>query len=213
MIKTKLTEKLGIKHPIIQAGMGPFSNNNLCVASANAGVLGLLSTSGIFNKTDQPWIYNAFVETAEATMDDEMPEVLEKVLKRTYRLTKDKGGIFGINVMVSAELVPLSTILIDTAIRVVNENPEMKNHFKVIFTSAGDPLPWGDKIKNAGFTWLHIVPSVTGALRCAKAGVDCIVASGHEGGFHTAWEPIHSMILLPAVVDKIDDPSFPIVGA
>ena len=39
MLKTKLTEMLGIKHPIIQAGMGPFSNNNLCVASANAGVL------------------------------------------------------------------------------------------------------------------------------------------------------------------------------
>jgi NAD(P)H-dependent flavin oxidoreductase YrpB (nitropropane dioxygenase family) len=50
MIKTRLTELLGIKHPIIQAGMGPFSNNNLCVAAANAGVLGLLSTSGLFNK-------------------------------------------------------------------------------------------------------------------------------------------------------------------
>jgi len=35
MIKTKLTELLGIKHPIIQAGMGPFSNNNLCVATSN----------------------------------------------------------------------------------------------------------------------------------------------------------------------------------
>ena len=37
MLKTRLTELLGIKHPIIQAGMGPFSNNNLCVAAANAG--------------------------------------------------------------------------------------------------------------------------------------------------------------------------------
>ena len=43
MLKTKLTELLGTKHPIIQAGMGPFSNNNLCVAASNAGVLGLLS--------------------------------------------------------------------------------------------------------------------------------------------------------------------------
>ncbi len=40
MIKTRLTEKLGIKYPIIQAGMGPFSNNNLCVAAANAGCAG-----------------------------------------------------------------------------------------------------------------------------------------------------------------------------
>ena len=36
----------------------------------------------------------------------------------------------------------------------------MKNHFKVIFTSAGDPVGWKDKIKGAGFTWMHVVPSV-----------------------------------------------------
>ena len=66
-----------------------------------------------------------------------------------------------------------------------------------------DPVPWRDKIKGAGFHWLHVVPSVKGALRCQKAGVDCIVASGHEGGFHIAWEPVHSMVLLPSVVDAL----------
>lgn len=213
MLKTKLTEMLGIKHPIIQAGMGPFSNNNLCVAASNAGVLGLLSTSGLFSKIDQPWIYNAFCETGEANPDDDMAGVLTSVLKRTHRLVKDKGGIFGINVMVSAELVPLSTIIIDTAIKAVNDDPSMKKTFKVIFTSAGDPVPWRDKIKNAGFKWLHVVPSVKGALRCAKAGVDLIVASGHEGGFHTSWEPVHSMTLLPAVVDALADTKIPVAGA
>ena len=66
MIKSRLCDRLGIKYPIIQAGMGPFSNNNLCVAATNAGVLGLLSTSGLFEKERQPWIYRAFVETGEA---------------------------------------------------------------------------------------------------------------------------------------------------
>ena len=213
MIKSRLCDMIGIKYPIIQAGMGPFSNNNLCVASANAGVLGLLSTSGLFNKDDQPWIYNAFVETAEANREDDMATVLEKLLKRTYRLVKDKGGMFGINVMVSAELIQYSHIMIDTAIRVREENPDMKKHFKIIFTSAGDPVGWKDKIKGAGFTWMHVVPSVKGALRCKKAGVDVIVASGHEGGFHTSWEPVHSMILLPAVVDAVSDEKTLVVGA
>src|SRR5659263_727431 len=77
MLKTKLSELVGIKHPIIQAGMGPFSNNNLCVAAANAGVLGLLSTSGLFSKDDQPWVYNAFVESGEANVNDDMATVLE----------------------------------------------------------------------------------------------------------------------------------------
>ncbi|HNV56723.1 MAG TPA: nitronate monooxygenase [Smithellaceae bacterium] len=213
MIQSRLCKMIGIKYPIIQAGMGPFSNNNLCVAAANAGVLGLLSTSGLFNKNDQPWIYKAFVESGEAGMDDDMATVMEKVLKRTYRLVRDKGGIFGINVMVSAEVKPYSTIMIDTAIRVREENPDMKNNFKVIFTSAGDPVGWKDKIKGAGFTWMHVVPSVKGALRCKKAGVDVIVASGHEGGFHTSWEPVHSMILLPAVVDAVSDENTLVVGA
>lgn len=213
MIKSRLCDVIGIKYPIIQAGMGPFSNNNLCVASANAGVLGLLSTSGLFNKDDQPWIYNAFVETAEANGEDDMATVLEKLLKRTCRLVKDKGGIFGINVMVSAELIQYSHIMIDTAIRVCEENPQMKQHFKVIFTSAGDPVGWKDKIKGAGFTWMHVVPSVKGALRCKKAGVDVIIASGHEGGFHTSWEPVHSMILLPAVVDAVSDEKTLVIGA
>ena len=178
MIKSRLCDLIGIKYPIIQAGMGPFSNNNLAVAAANAGVLGLLSTSGVFNKDTQPWVYKGFVTTAGADYDDDMPTVIEKVLKRTYNLVKDKGGIFGINVMVSAEVLDRSRVIVDTAIKVCEENPDIKKHFKVIFTSAGDPLGWKDKIKGAGFTWMHVVPSVKGALRCKKAGVDVIVASG-----------------------------------
>jgi NAD(P)H-dependent flavin oxidoreductase YrpB (nitropropane dioxygenase family) len=213
MLKTELTELLGVKHPIIQAGMGPFSNNNLCVAAANAGVLGLLSTAGLFSKEEAPYIFQAFVESAEASIDDDMAGVLTSVLKRTHRLTKDRGGIFGINVMVSAELAEQSKVLIETAIKVRRENPEIRNHFKVIFTSAGDPVPWRDMIKSAGFTWLHVVPSVKGALRCKKAGVDCVVASGHEGGFHISWEPVHSMVLLPSVVDALKGSGIPVAGA
>ncbi len=213
MLKTKLTEMLGIKHPIIQAGMGPFSNNNLCVASANAGVLGLLSTSGLFNRDVQPLVYETFVKSGEASMDDDIPTVLETVLKRTYRLVREKGGIFGINVMVSSELLDRATVIIDTAIRVAKENPDIRKNFKVIFTSAGDPVPWKEKIKGAGFNWFHVVPSVKGALRCKKAGVDLIVASGHEGGFHIAWEPVHSMVLLPSVVDALAGSGIPVVGA
>ncbi len=212
MIKSRLCELIGIKYPIIQAGMGPFSNNNLCVAAANAGVLGLLSTSGLFNKNDQPWIYNAFCDTGEANRDDDMGTVLASVLKRTHRLVKDKGGVFGPNVMVSAELKEYSKIMIETAIRVREENPEMKNTLKVMYTSAGDPMGWGDMIKKAGFTWVHIIPSVRAAHRCKKAGVDVIVASGHEGGFHTHWEPLHSMVLFPAVAEAVSDENTLVVG-
>jgi NAD(P)H-dependent flavin oxidoreductase YrpB (nitropropane dioxygenase family) len=213
MIKTKLTELLGIRHPIIQAGMGPFSNNNLCVAAANAGILGLLSTSALFSRDTHPGIYKAFVETAGASLEDDQEAVLRKLFTRTHAAVKDNNGIFGINVMVSAELAERSKAIIETAIRVREENPEMKQTFKVIFTSAGDPMPWGEAIKGAGFRWLHVIPSVKGAIRCRKAGVELVVASGHEGGFHTSWEPVHSMILLPAVVEALAESGIPVVGA
>lgn len=213
MIKTRLCDLIGIKYPIIQAGMGPFSNNNLGVAAANAGVLGLLSTSGLTGREMQPFVYDAWIKTAEANPDDDIATAMEKVLKRTYRLTKDKGGVFGINVMVAAEMAAEANIIVDAAIRVREANPEMKKNFKVIFTSAGDPVGWHDKIKGAGFTWMHVVPSVKGALRCKKAGVDVIVASGHEGGFHTSWEPVHSMTLLPAVVEAVSDKNTLVCGA
>ncbi|HUW65736.1 MAG TPA: nitronate monooxygenase, partial [Spirochaetia bacterium] len=66
MIKSRLCDLVGIKYPIIQAGMGPFPNNNLCVAAANAGVLGLISTSGIASKETQPEIYEYFCRTGDA---------------------------------------------------------------------------------------------------------------------------------------------------
>jgi NAD(P)H-dependent flavin oxidoreductase YrpB (nitropropane dioxygenase family) len=213
MIQSRLCNLVGIQYPIIQAGMGPFSNNNLGVAAANAGVLGLFSTSGLCNKDFLPFIYNDWIKSPEPDPQDDIPTAMEKLLKRAYRLTKDTHGVFGINVMVSAELLFQAEVIIDTAIRVRAANPDMEKNFKVIFTSAGDPVPWRDKIKGAGFTWMHVVPSVKGALRCKKAGVDVIVASGHEGGFHTSWEPVHSMILLPAVVEAVSDEKTLVCGA
>jgi NAD(P)H-dependent flavin oxidoreductase YrpB (nitropropane dioxygenase family) len=213
MIKSRLCDLIGIKYPIIQAGMGPFSNNNLGMAAANAGVLGLFSTSGLVQKDIAPYIYEGWIKSAEADPEDNIMTAIEKLLTKAYRVTKDKGGIFGINVMVSAEMFPHAQIIVDTAIEVRKKNPGMEKNFKVIFTSAGDPVPWRDKIKGADFTWMHVVPSVKGAQRCKKAGVDVIVASGHEGGYHISWEPVHSMILLPAVVEAVSDEKTLVCGA
>ncbi len=104
MLSTPLTELLGIRHPIIQAGMGPFSNNRLCIATATAGVLGLLSTSGLWTREAHPGIYKSFVETGGATLDDDHVTVLEKIFRQTHNGVKDSGGVFGINTMVSAEV-------------------------------------------------------------------------------------------------------------
>jgi enoyl-[acyl-carrier protein] reductase II len=47
MIRTALCELLGIAHPIIQAGMGPFAPASLAAAVSNAGGLGSIGTFGL----------------------------------------------------------------------------------------------------------------------------------------------------------------------
>jgi enoyl-[acyl-carrier protein] reductase II len=213
MIKSRLCDLIGIKYPIIQAGMGPFGTNQLCIASANAGVLGLISSSGITTEEEQPEIYDYFCRSGGADPEADKETILRTIFRNTLEKTRESNGIFGVNVMVSAEMREAAELIISTMIKVREEDPEMKKRFKVLVTSAGDPLPWSDVVKKTDLAWMHVMPSVQAAKRCKKAGVDVIVASGHEGGFHTSWEPVHSMILLPAVVEAVSDEKTLVVGA
>lgn len=212
MIKTRLTELVGIKHPIIQAGMGPFPVTDLCIAAANAGCLGILSTAAPNGKESQPGIHEQFCKAAGASVDDDDVTIFKKMFTKVFEETKESQGIFGANVMVSTEMLDNAKKVFQAMTELRNENPEMRERFKVLITSAGDPMPWGDFVKENDLVWMHVMPSVKAAKRCKKAGVQVIIASGHEGGFHTAWEPVHSMVLLPDVVDQVADENTIVVG-
>jgi enoyl-[acyl-carrier protein] reductase II len=212
MISTKLCELLGIQHPIIQAGMGPFGTNRLAIAVANAGALGLISSSALESKEVAPDGYEQFRKTFEPGLEAESAaDTLKNIFRHTLKETRESKGIFGLNVLVSAEILQGAGQMIQATIEAREEDPEMRERLKVIVTSAGNPTRWSDIIKPSGVKWFHVVPSVKGAEKAVEAGCDGIVASGHEGGFHTAWEPIHSMVLLPAVAEAF--PDTPVVGA
>jgi len=202
MIRTELCDLIGIRHPIIQAGMGPYSTNRLAAAAANAGALGIISTSALVLGVLVPQLIEVVTDGEKGTIY----EVLKKVLYRAKEATKDSKGILGINCLVSAEMATAAEEILRAAIDARNEDPEMRERLRVIITSAGDPVPWAEVIKPSGVKWFHVVPSVRHARRCEKAGVDAIIASGHEAGYHVAWEPVHTMVLLPAVVNAVKTP-------
>jgi len=206
MLRTELCDMLGIKHPIIQAGMGPYSTNSLAAAAANAGALGLISTSGLGMGSIAPQLLEMLTGGQTGTVYD----LLKRLLHRIKEETKESQGIFGINCMVSAEMVEQAKETLQAVIDARNEDKDLEERLRVVVTSAGDPLPWTETIKPSGVKWFHVVPSVRHAKRCERAGVDVIIASGHEGGMHIAWEPVHTMVLLPAVVKGV---SIPVVGA
>ena len=209
MIKTRLTELVGIKYPIIQAGMGPFPVTSLCIAAANAGCLGLCSTFGTTSRKSNPVVFDDFVKQAHAVPEDDDVTIFEKMFKRICAETKESGGIFGANVMVSAEVKENAANVMKAIKNVRDADPDMRNRFRVLVTTAGDPMPWAGFVKEQGMIWMHVFPGVRTAARCKKAGVQVLIASGHEGGFHTAWQPVHSMTLLPDIVEKFSDENTP----
>lgn len=213
-IRTELCDMLGIKYPIIQAGMGPFSTNRLAGVSANAGALGIVSTSGFgYLRGSAAQMETGAAQVVKSLTDDRggtWQEQLKRALRRVEESCREAKGIFGINVMVSSEVAEFAREVIRTTIELREEDPEMKDRLRVIITSAGDPLPMTDVIKPSGVKWFHVVPSVRHALRAERAGVDAVISSGQEGGGHVAWEPVHTIVLLPAIVRAVN---IPVIGA
>lgn len=81
---------------------------------------------------------------------------------------------------------------------------------KFVTTSAGDPAKYIHKLKDAGITVFHAVPSVMGAKKAIDAGVDGLVVEGTEGGGFKSSEEVGLHILLQAI-RKLTD--IPIVAA
>lgn len=75
-----------------------------------------------------------------------------------------------------------------------------------VFTSAGDPALFTDRLHDAGMTVVHVVGSLKGAQKAADAGVDALVVEGVEGGGFKSALSASTMVLLPLVAERIDLP-------
>ena len=206
MLHTWLNEILKIKHPIIQGGMGPYSTNKLAAAVANAGAVGIISLIGMGVQHSEATPVNPKLVFGEGTTE----EYLERSLHQVKIETATSGGIFGVNCPVSVEFLDAAKKLITSSISIRSNDSELQKRFRVIITSAGDPVAWANTIRETDLLWFHVVPSKYHARRAEKAGVDAIIASGHEGGAHVSWQPVHSMVLIPGVVETS---ALPVIGA
>ena len=76
----------------------------------------------------------------------------------------------------------------------------------VIVTSAGNPALVGKTIKDAGATWIHVVPSVKHGKKAEASGADIIVGEGFEAGGHNSPDEITTLALIPQLVDAVKVP-------
>jgi enoyl-[acyl-carrier protein] reductase II len=77
---------------------------------------------------------------------------------------------------------------------------------RFVTTSAGDPTAYTSRLKEAGLTVFHVVPTLAGALKAVAAGVDGLVVEGGEGGGFKNPRDVASMVLLPLVASKVGVP-------
>jgi len=77
---------------------------------------------------------------------------------------------------------------------------------KILFTSAGNPKTWTQKLKDNGITVVHVVSNAKFAKKSEEAGVDAIVAEGFEAGGHNGREETTTMCLIPLVKNTVKIP-------
>lgn len=119
------------------------------------------------------------------------PDILQEHIRKCKEAT---GHPFGVN-------VPLLYPDIEQLIRII-----LDEGVKIVFTSAGNPKTWTPLLKEAGVTVVHVVSSSAFALKSEAAGVDAVVAEGFEAGGHNGREETTTMVLVPAVCEKVKIP-------
>lgn len=123
------------------------------------------------------------------------PEVLREHIQKC-KLATDKP--FGVNVPM---LYPNCEEIIDIII---------EEGVKIVFTSAGNPKTWTQKLQSHGIKVAHVVSSSKFALKAQDAGVDAVVAEGFEAGGHNGREESTTFTLIPMVKESI---SIPLIAA
>ena len=119
------------------------------------------------------------------------PNVLREHIQKCKKATNKP---FGVNVpMLYPDIDKLMDIIIEEDV-------------KIVFTSAGNPKTWTSFLKEKEITVVHVVSSLKFALKAQEAGVDAIVTEGFEAGGHNGRDETTTMVLIPAVREKITIP-------
>ena len=119
------------------------------------------------------------------------PDLLREHVQKMANATSRP---FGVNIPLASKY---SAALVDVCI---------DEGVKIVFTAAGSPGKHTARLKDAGATVAHVVPSAALAKKVADAGADAVVAEGTEAGGHNGREGLTSLILWPSVADAVDIP-------
>lgn len=174
---TAICRLLGIRYPVLQAGMGQVAYGNLAAAVSEAGGLGVIG--------------------ANYLSGDELRREIGIVRERT-----DKP--FGVDILFgriesndegSQRYSRKTEELIDVT---------LEERVPVLVSGLGDPAAVVERAHEAGAVVMSVVGNARQARQVVASGVDAVIASGNEGGGHVGR--VGTISLIPAVSDAIDVP-------
>jgi len=191
-IETGFTKALGIKYPIILAGMNKASGSRLAAAVTNAGGLGVIGGLGY------------------------TPRILRLTIKNLKKDLKDQNMFFGVDFPIAKigdgarkTNYDYQKGKLDELVDVIIESATCK-----LFVSAiGVPTKaMVDKLHKHGIFVMNMIGHPKHVHKACAVGVDALCAQGTEGGGHTGSIP--TFILLPKILDVIKQNNYrsPLTG-
>ena len=187
-LSTRFTTLLGIEHPVMQEGLGPYKTVALAAAVSNAGGLGTVSIPGI---SEEPRAGAAklrgYIEEACALTD--------KPFAVNIPVGTDKHG----------NVPPFSAAYVQAVVDAAKDR-DIAKRLRAITTSAGAPAGARRMIEGSNLIHIHKVGGTRQALRAVADGVDMLIASGYEAGGHTHARPVHTFVLGPSVTEAVNCP-------
>jgi nitronate monooxygenase len=173
--KTKITEKLGFKYPIVMGAFGGWGKSEFASVFSNAGGLGIIAALN-------------FPEIEDFKSD----------LMKMKELTDNP---FGINLSLPHQVLRDSSKDIETKRRYLEYVEVALNYNCKIFTTSGYKASFiGKRVHQAGGYWVHKCVLVKHAVSAEKEGADAVTLVGLEGtGFKN---PISNTTLVNITMAK-----------
>ena len=81
---------------------------------------------------------------------------------------------------------------------------------RIVFTSAGHPAKFIERLRSADCTVVHVVANVKQAKKAHEVGCHAVVAEGFEAGGHNGVDELTTLTLVPMVIDAVP---IPVIGA
>lgn len=119
------------------------------------------------------------------------PELLKEHIQKCKAATNNS---FGVNLpLLRGDANELLEVIINEGV-------------KIVFTSAGHPGKFIERLKKNEIMVIHVVSNVKQALKAQSVGCDAIVGEGVEAGGHNGADELTTFCLIPLLVDNVKIP-------